>query len=369
MKEFELPRGEACEPGIIVIDKPRGLTSNQVLSRVRRLAGQKKVGYAGTLDPMATGLLIFAVGKATKLLQYLTAHDKAYLARVRFGMATDTDDAEGAVTSALGAEGLTIERVESELAAYRGEIQQVPSTYSAIKVDGKRAYDLARRGEEVELKARTVTISKLELLPFWPVPNGKNLPTGTGQNGKNEGSVAQRSTDSPVTLDVDLLVECSAGTYVRALARDLGRDLGCGAHLTALRRIRVGDYALDSAKTLDDLAAEVEKNGKIQVKTLDEALLSTFPPLEVDETQARALSFGQSIRISNPPQITDNERGQRFAAHAPLGSVVALVEMATNPVDDLGEEDTTPKSKPANQEAKTAKPVWVLHPHGSQNHE
>lgn len=335
----DLPRGAACEPGLLVVDKPRGLTSNQVLSRVRRLAGQRKIGYAGTLDPMATGVLIFALGKATKLLQYLSAHDKAYTARVRFGVSTDTDDAEGTVVATAGVAGLTVARVADALGAYRGVIHQVPATFSAIKVSGQRAYDLARSGQEVNLKSRPVTISRLELI------------SGLAPH---ETAVTSGDATSVTVADVDIAVECSAGTYIRALARDLGHDLGTGAHLTALRRTRVGDYGLDAARNLAELGAEVVARGQIAMIPLDAAIKNLFPALGVNQSQARTLSYGQAISLSQSAAALYNSDQQLAAAVDESGSVIALVR-AVNP--------TQPgKSGDEVDSVARMKPTWVLRP-------
>lgn len=364
----DLPRGAACEPGLLVVDKPRGLTSNQVLSRVRRLAGQKKVGYAGTLDPMATGLLIFALGKATKLLQYLSAHDKTYVARVRFGVSTDTDDTEGTVVAAAGAAGLTAAVVADALDAYRGVINQVPSTFSAIKVSGQRAYDLARKGQDVNLEARPVTISRLELISGL-APHEVEVSIGTtptpdtraenAHNSENTGvtgsaPAAGENAKGVVVCDADIVVECSAGTYIRALARDLGRDLGTGAHLTALRRTRVGDYRLEAARNLAELGAEIATRGQIAIIPLDAAIKNLFPALGVNQSQARALSYGQAISLPQSAPALYNSDQQLAAAVDESGSVIALVR-AVNPTQSGNSGDEV-------DSVVRMKPTWVLRP-------
>lgn len=329
----ELPRGEVCEPGLVVVDKPRGLTSNAVLSRVRRLAGQRKVGYAGTLDPLATGVLICAIGKATRLLQYLSAHDKTYLARVCFGISTQTDDAEGEVVSAPGAAGLTTSQIADALCRYRGVIQQVPSTFSAVKIRGKRAYNLARNGEEVALAPREVTISRLEIL---------------GRPSEYLPHSAEPGVPSSLqVVQTDLEVDCSAGTYIRALARDLGRDLKTGAHLQALRRVRVGQYDISEAKSLGELARQVESEGKLRVQSLDAALVAMFAQLPVDDAKARSLSYGQAVVLDDSLPFSaaksDNGDGKKenlLAATAADGKVIALV----------------------SAEGASASPRWVLRP-------
>ena len=238
-------RPDNPRPGLLVIDKPQGLTSHDVVSRVRRLAHTRKVGHGGTLDPMATGVLVIGIGKATKLLTWVSGHSKEYRATIRFGVATNTDDAEGISIAAVGCASLSEEQLEAALVPLRGDITQVPSTVSAIKVNGKRAYALARAGEDVELAARPVRISRLEVLAP-PRPGECILEENDADNAPGE-----QAPSGPVrVVDVDVVVECSSGTYVRALARDAGEALGVGAHLTALRRTRVGDVPLETAMTL-----------------------------------------------------------------------------------------------------------------------
>ena len=247
--------------GLVVVDKPGGMTSHAVVARVRRTLGTRKVGHAGTLDPMATGVLVLGVERATRLLGHLMLTEKAYAATVRLGAATTTDDAEGEVTATADASHLTEAQVRAALAAFAGEIDQVPSTVSAIKVDGKRAYALARAGEEVELKARRVTIHEIEADAF-----------------RSEGA----------HLDLDIRVRCSSGTYIRAIARDLGAALGVGGHLTALRRTAVGPFTLAGANTdLDDLA----------VTPLATAARASFPALDLDEEQAQAVRYGRPLAL------------------------------------------------------------------------
>ena len=206
--------------GILLVDKPGGITSHDVVARARRALGTRKIGHAGTLDPMATGLLVLGVGPATRLLTYLVGLDKTYEATIRLGQATDTDDADGRIVSAADAAGVTGARIAEGVARLTGRIAQIPSRVSAIKVGGRRAYDLARAGEEVRLDPREVEVSRFEVL-------------------------AQREADG--CLDLDVVVDCSSGTYIRALARDLGADLGVGGHLTALRRTRIGPFPVAEA--------------------------------------------------------------------------------------------------------------------------
>lgn len=221
--------------GLVIVDKPAGWTSHDVVARVRRLAGTRRVGHAGTLDPMATGVLVVGVDRATRLLTYLVGADKEYAATMRLGVTTTTDDAEGevgAVADAAAVAGVTQEALAQAVEALTGRIEQVPSSVSAIKVDGKRAYARVRAGEDVALPPRPVTVHRFDV-------------TGT----------RRAEQDGAPVLDVDVVVTCSSGTYVRALARDVGARLGVGGHLTALRRTRVGAYGLDVARPLEDLAA------------------------------------------------------------------------------------------------------------------
>ncbi|WP_062522949.1 tRNA pseudouridine(55) synthase TruB [Demequina silvatica] len=255
-------------PGLVVVDKPAGWTSHDVVARVRRLAATSKVGHAGTLDPMATGVLVLGIGKATKLLTYVVGHDKSYDATIRLGQSTVTDDAEGEVTSTADASAVGDEAIRSAIARLTGDILQRPSAVSAIKVDGKRAYARVRGGEDVELPERPVTVSRFDLLEV-------------------------RRDDAVVDLDVR--VDVSSGTYVRALARDLGAALGVGGHLTALRRTRVGGIGLDVARTLEDLGAVVDDGEPLPRVPLADAAAATLPVLEVSDRDAAALSFGQWI--------------------------------------------------------------------------
>ncbi|GAB3579257.1 tRNA pseudouridine(55) synthase TruB [Calidifontibacter terrae] len=254
--------------GLLLVDKPAGWTSHDVVARCRRLAGTRRVGHAGTLDPMATGVLVLGINRATKLLTFLVGCDKTYTATIRLGQATVTDDAEGDVTSTGDASGLTAESIEAGIAGLTGRIQQVPSAVSAIKVDGQRAYAKVRGGDEVKLAAREVTVSRFDLLSTVKV-------------------------DQVVDLEVE--VEVSSGTYVRALARDLGAGLGVGGHLTALRRTRVGRYALEECASLDELTARQESEQPLPVLAMADAARAQFPVRELTELEARALRYGQKI--------------------------------------------------------------------------
>ena len=248
--------------GLAVVDKPAGLTSHDVVARVRRIAGTRRVGHAGTLDPMATGVLVLGVERATKLLGHLTLTDKAYAATIRLGQDTVTDDAEGEVAGGSSAAAVTEQEVAAGLAALTGVIEQVPATVSAVKIDGRRAYARVRAGEQVELAPRTVTVSRLALA-------GWSRPTAD-------------------LLDLDVEVDCSSGTYVRALARDLGRALGTGGHLTALRRTRVGPFTLAEAVTLDELASRADP---VPIP-LDAAVAAAFPRRELTPAETDRLRHG-----------------------------------------------------------------------------
>ncbi|GIG38474.1 tRNA pseudouridine synthase B [Cellulomonas phragmiteti] len=280
---------------MLVVDKPAGWTSHDVVARVRRLASTRKVGHAGTLDPMATGVLVVGIGRATRLLTFVTGADKDYAATVRLGVATTTDDAEGEVLARSDAGHLVRGDLDTHVAALTGDILQVPSAVSAIKVDGQRAYARVRAGEDVELAARPVRVTRLEVLDVRPA-----------------------SSDGVAALDVDVEVTCSSGTYVRALARDLGAALGVGGHLTALRRSRVGGFGLAQARTLDELAATPD-DVAVTVLPLAEAARAVLPVRELSEAEARALSYGQGI------DPVGGSAGP-VAAVGPDGVLVAVVE-------------------------------------------
>ena len=273
--------------GIVVVDKPAGLTSHTVVARIRRLAGTRKVGHAGTLDPMATGVLVVGLNRATRLLGHLQLADKSYDATILLGASTSTDDAEGETVTTASPEALaavTVERIEAAITGFRGEISQVPSAVSAIKVDGKRAYERVRAGEEVVLKSRSVTISRYDVLDVRRGPEG---------------------------ISVDISVDCSSGTYIRALARDLGTELGVGGHLTALRRTRVG--AFTTAHTLEEL-----EESFVFLPIADVAA-ETFPRYDADAEQAAA------IRTGRPLPGLKLEAGQT-AMFDPTGTFLALYE-------------------------------------------
>lgn len=288
------PRSGEGPAGLVVVDKPGGLTSHQVVSRVRRLAGTRKVGHAGTLDPMATGVLVLGINRATRLLGHLMLTEKAYDGTIRLGIGTVTDDAEGEVTTTTAAGHLSEQQVREALTAFVGDIEQVPTAVSAIKVDGQRAYALVRAGEDVQLKARPVTVHSLDVLDVRPAP------------GAGEGCV-----------DVDISMRCSSGTYVRAIARDLGAALGVGGHLTALRRTAVGAFDLSTARTLEQLEEGFSFVG------IDEAARSSFPVLELDEDEVAGVRVGRGTDrtlTGNGPHAVFAPDGTFLALHAPRSS-------------------------------------------------
>jgi tRNA pseudouridine55 synthase len=273
------------EPGLVIVDKPAGMTSHDVVGRCRRLFGTRKVGHAGTLDPMATGVLVVGIERATKILGLLTATEKSYAATIRLGQTTSTEDAEGTVLQTVSAEQVSDADVEGAVGALRGEIDQIPSAVSAIKVDGQRAYKLAREGQTVELAARKVRISRFVV----------------GAIRRLDGFV-----------DVDVEVDCSSGTYVRALARDVGSALGVGGHLTSLRRTAVGRYGLGEAHTLEQLADSPRLS-----YTLDEACLLGFPRRDLTAEEAESASNGRALTPAGIDGV--------YAATAPDGRVIALL--------------------------------------------
>ena len=272
--------------GLVVVDKPAGLTSHDVVGRLRRILRTSRIGHAGTLDPMATGVLVCGVGRATKLLGHLALDTKAYRATIRLGVATDTDDTDGEIIFRSDVAHVAEDEIRAGIAALTGEIEQVPAAVSAIKVGGRRAYRRARAGERLQLPARRVTVTAFELA---------ELRCGEG------------------LTDLDVAVQCSSGTYVRALARDLGAALGVGGHLTALRRTRVGPFTLAAARTLDELASDPRP-----LLTLDEAVTTAFGNRrDLDAEQARVLAHGGRL----PPAGIAGTHG----AFGPDGRVIALL--------------------------------------------
>jgi tRNA pseudouridine55 synthase len=290
----------AGNSGLVIVDKPGGMTSHDVVARIRRLAGTRRVGHAGTLDPMATGVLVVGVGKATRLLGYLTLTEKQYDATIRLGQSTSTDDAEGEITGGAPAAYISDQALAEAVTGLTGEIQQVPPAVSAIKVDGQRAYRLARGGAAPELRPRPVTVYAFTVTAVRPV--------------KGDGEVGG-------VLDVDATVRCSSGTYIRSLARDLGTDLGTGGHLTALRRTAVGQYDLGVAKTLDQLAERFE------VMPLAQAAAAAFPRRDLTADEARRVAHGGRLAPGAQTETgTGTEAvGRPTAAYAPDGTLIALL--------------------------------------------
>ncbi|MFI7010661.1 tRNA pseudouridine(55) synthase TruB [Streptomyces sp. NPDC050145] len=279
--------------GLVIVDKPSGFTSHDVVAKMRGIARTRRVGHAGTLDPMATGVLVLGVERATKLLGHLALTEKEYLGTIRLGQNTLTDDAEGDLTSSTDASGVRRDAVDAGVAKLTGAIMQVPSKVSAIKINGVRSYKRAREGEEFEIPARPVTVSSFQVYDM-------------------RDAVAEDGT--PV-VDLVVSVVCSSGTYIRALARDLGADLGVGGHLTALRRTRVGPYKLDGAKTLDQLQES------FAVMPVADAASAAFPRWDVDARRAKLLLNG--VRLEMPAEYADAGPVAVFGAD---GTFLALVE-------------------------------------------
>jgi tRNA pseudouridine55 synthase len=284
--------------GLVIIDKPGGMTSHDVVARVRRLAGTRKVGHAGTLDPMATGVLVVGVAKATRLLGFLTLTEKEYAATIRLGQSTSTDDAEGEITGTAQGVSVPAETLAAAVAGLTGEIQQVPPAVSAVKVDGQRAYRLTREGAAPELKARPVTVYEFAVTAV-----------------RHDGDL----------VDVDAVVRCSSGTYIRALARDLGAVLGTGGHLTRLRRTKVGGYGVEDARTLEQLA------DRFELLPLAQAASAAFPRRNLSADEARRLAHGGRLAPAGVPAGTPTEGPGPAAppgptaAYAPDGTLIALI--------------------------------------------
>jgi tRNA pseudouridine55 synthase len=282
-------------PGLVIVDKPGGMTSHDVVAQIRRLAGTSKVGHAGTLDPMATGVLVVGVEKATRLLGFLTLTEKEYAATIRLGQSTSTDDAEGEITGTASASRVSAESLAEAVAGLTGEIQQVPPAVSAVKVGGQRAYRLTRAGAAPELKARPVTVHEFTV------------------------TAVRRDGD---LVDVDATVRCSSGTYIRALARDLGAALGTAGHLTRLRRTRVGGYRVENARTLEQLA------DRFEVLPLAQAASAAFPRRNLSADEARRLAHGGRLAPAGVSAETPAAAAARpgpTAAYAPDGTLIALV--------------------------------------------
>jgi tRNA pseudouridine55 synthase len=281
-------------PGLLLVDKPGGMTSHDVVARARRALSVRKVGHAGTLDPMATGLLLLGVGAATRLLGHVGGSVKTYEATIRLGQATVTDDREGEVLATTSAAAVSDDDVRTALAAQTGPLQQVPSSVSAVKVAGRRSYDRVRAGEAVELAPRAVTVHELR--------------------------VHRITRPTPDLVDVDVTVTCTAGTYVRAIARDAGAALGVGGHLTALRRTASGTFTVAQAAPVEDAAAALVAGGGPGFLGLADAATTVFPPRPVSAEEAQALVHGRRIPATGTPGL--------HAAVDPGGRLVALVEDA-----------------------------------------
>ncbi|MEE1722063.1 tRNA pseudouridine(55) synthase TruB [Streptomyces albidoflavus] len=288
-----MKQSSSVPDGLVVVDKPSGFTSHDVVAKMRGIARTRRVGHAGTLDPMATGVLVLGVERATKLLGHLALTEKEYLGTIRLGQTTVTDDAEGEITASADASGIGRAAVDAGVAELTGDIMQVPSKVSAIKIDGKRSYTRVREGEEFEIPARPVTVSSFTV---YDVREDK-------------------AADGTPVLDLVVSVVCSSGTYIRALARDLGASLGAGGHLTALRRTRVGPYGLDAAKTLEQLQEE------LTVMPVAEAAAAAFPRWDLDERRAQLVLNG--VRIDMPEEYAG--RGP-VGVFDPAGRCLALVE-------------------------------------------
>ncbi|WP_137158887.1 tRNA pseudouridine(55) synthase TruB [Blastococcus sp. CCUG 61487] len=281
-------------PGLLLVDKAGGMTSHDVVARARRALSVRKVGHAGTLDPMATGLLVLGVGAATRLLGHVGGHDKTYEATVRLGQATVTDDREGELLTSASTAGLDDDAVRAALGAQTGPLQQVPSSVSAVKVAGRRSYDRVRAGEEVELAPRAVTVHRLD--------------------------VDRVSRPEPDLVDVEITVVCSAGTYIRAIARDAGAALGVGGHLTALRRTASGPFAIGAAAPVDEAAAALVAGGGTGFLPLADAARLVFPERVLTPDEATAVGYGQRIAATGAPGL--------HAAIEPEGRLAALIEDA-----------------------------------------
>jgi tRNA pseudouridine55 synthase len=275
---------------LVLIDKQPGWTSHDVVAKLRGILGTRKIGHAGTLDPMATGLLVLGVDGGTKLLQFVSGSDKQYLATIRLGSQTHTDDAEGDVVFSASAQALTAGQIDSEIAKLTGEITQVPSSVSAIKVDGKRAYDLVREGKEVELKGRAVTVSNFE-----------------------------RTTDLRPDgdfLDFDVVVDCSSGTYIRALARDIGAALGVGGHLTMLRRTKIDNFDVADATQIDKTPIQLP---------LRAAAEKLFDLIDLNHDQARDIVHGKRISSVANGLVAATWNGELLAVLEPVGAQLKSV--------------------------------------------
>jgi tRNA pseudouridine55 synthase len=282
--------------GLLIVDKPAGWTSHDVVARARRLCGTRRVGHAGTLDPMATGVLVLGVNRATKLLTFLVGSDKTYTGKIRLGQSTVTDDAEGELCASHDVGALSEQAVQDAVGALTGEIAQVPSSVSAIKVGGQRSYARVRAGQDVVLAPRAVTVRRFDIL-----------------------DQRTRSAGGQMVWDLDVIVEVSSGTYIRALARDLGNALRVGGHLTALRRTRVGRFGIEDAHSLGDLEIASESDD-MPLIALSTAARDCFDSRELTAAEATAVGYGQ--RIASRPA----GRSQPIAAFSPQGDLVAMLD-------------------------------------------
>lgn len=258
--------------GFVIVDKPAGMTSHDVVHQIRKLANTKKVGHAGTLDPDATGVLVVGLGKATRLLTFIVADNKTYQATIRLGQSRTTDDAQGEIIETKSCEKITEEAIKKELDKFVGDIQQIPSSVSAIKVDGKRAYDLVRQGEKVELAPRSVHISAIDVHEIKKIDE---------------------------FIDVAVTVHCSSGTYIRAIARDLGNSLQVGGHLTNLRRTQSGQWSITNANKLTDL-----KPGSLPIISMAQVATSIFPSVTIGQGETEDFIHGRSVRTTHTPAET-----------------------------------------------------------------
>jgi tRNA pseudouridine55 synthase len=297
----EAPRDEAsggeAPLGVLNIDKPGGLTSHDVVARVRRLSGERRVGHAGTLDPMATGVLVVCVGRATRIIEYLTDTHKAYRATIRLGVTTDTWDAQGQIVDERDWRGLEREDIEAALAHFRGPIQQIPPMFSALKHEGQPLYRLARRGVQIERPPRAIEIYALRLLDWRPP-------------------------------ELEIEVECSKGTYIRSLAHDLGEVLGPGAHLAALTRLAVGHFTLDEAVPLATLEEDAARGDWRRWLISLHAVLAHLPSVTVDEQQVQQIVFGQAVALTIHNELDHDRQPAILCAYDDQRRLVAILRPA-----------------------------------------
>lgn len=296
--------------GLLLVDKPEGFTSHDVVAKLRGIVGTRKIGHAGTLDPMATGLLVIGVNNATKLLTFLVGEDKTYIATIRLGASTITDDRESeylSVASPNEVDALTDSDITKAIEPLSGEIMQVPSSVSAIKIDGERAYAKVRGGDEVKLAARPVTISRFEVL----------------------GTVRRETVGEHHFIDIDVIIDCSSGTYIRALARDLGGALKVGGHLTALRRTRVGAYQVTDSQALAEL-----KKGEVELLVIADAAREAFDVRELADGEVVDLRHGKRIAVG---EITANQsaKDRAIAAFSSDGELIGMLTKAGSTLKSL----------------------------------